>query len=164
VSEIGFYHLTQTTLEGALPRLLEKVLMAGHRVVLRAVTPERLDTVDRHLWTYSNASFLPHGTKADGFADQQPIWLTTIEENPNRASVLVLLEGAPLGNVEGFERVLDLFDGNDPSAVSRARGRWKDCRSAGHTLVYWRQTERGGWVADRRVDSSTPSAEDPPPV
>ncbi len=143
--EIGFYHLTRSSLEEALPRLLEKILAAGHRVVLRARSRERLEQLDRHLWTYRRDSFLPHGTRADGFAERQPVYLTTEIENPNRATVLVLVEGAPHEGLEGFERVLDLFDGSEPEAVEGARRRWREARAAGHHVVYWQQDERGRW-------------------
>ena len=36
---------------------------------------------------------MPHGTAKDGFAKDQPIWLTTLEDNPNSARILVLTDG-----------------------------------------------------------------------
>jgi DNA polymerase III subunit chi len=154
VTEVGFYHLTSGKLEQVLPRLLEKALAGGHRVVLRGVGEERLDAIDRWLWTYDKEGFLPHGTKADGFADRQPIWLTTGSDVPNGASVLMLIEGAPHGEIDRFARVLDLFDGNDPAALEAARGRWRDCRARGVELTYWQQGERGGWRAAHRVPAA----------
>lgn len=158
MSEIGFYHLTRTGLEQALPRLLEKVLASGQRAVLRAVTPQRLEGIDRHLWTYSREAFLPHGTKADGYPQEQPIWLTTGTDNPNGATVLVAIEGAAIEDAATFARVLDLFDGNDEEAVKAARERWRRARAAGHRLVYWRQTDRGGWKADHTAEPTASSA------
>ncbi|GBD41309.1 hypothetical protein HRbin39_00688 [bacterium HR39] len=149
MSEIAFYHLTRSRLEEALPRLLEKVLEAGKRAVVRGTDPERIEHLARVLWTYERDSFLPHGTQRDGFPERQPVWLTTEAENPNRAQVLVLVDGAEHEGIEGFERVLDLFDGNDPEQLERARGRWKAARAAGHTLTYWRQDERGRWRRER---------------
>lgn len=154
--EIGFYHLTRTSLEQALPRLLGKVLASGQRAVLRAGSAERLDLLDRHLWTFDPGSFLPHGTAADGFAEDQPVWLTTGTDRPNGAQVLLLVDGAG-PDVAGFERVIDLFDGNDPDAVAAARLRWKARRTEGHRLVYWRQNERGRWVRQQET-GGTPSA------
>lgn len=145
MTEIGFYHLTRATLEQALPNLLERVLAAGQRAVLRVGGPERLEALDRHLWTYRNDAFLAHGTKADGFAAEQPIWLTAGDDNPNGAKVLLLADGAPPEPMTGFDRVLDLFDGNDPDAVTSARERWKAAKAAGHKLVYWQQDEQGRW-------------------
>jgi DNA polymerase-3 subunit chi len=149
VSEIGFYHLTRSSLEQALPRLLEKILESGRRAVLRAADPERLEGLDRALWTYGRDSFLPHGTRADGFPEAQPILLTTGEDRANGADVLVLVDAAPMGDLAPYARVLDLFEGRSEEAVAMARERWRQARAAGHRLVYWQQDERGGWIKAR---------------
>lgn len=150
MSEIGFYHLTRSTLEQALPRLLEKVLQAGLRAVVRCPGPERLEALDRALWTTPPDSFLPHGSAADGNAELQPIWLTTGSDRPNGAEVLVLVEDAPEDGLEDFARVLVPFDGADAAAVARARERWRAWKAAGHQLLYWQQDERGRWIKARQ--------------
>ncbi|HUZ74357.1 MAG TPA: DNA polymerase III subunit chi [Stellaceae bacterium] len=147
MSEVGFYHLGTTPLERALPRLLERALAEGHRAVVIAGSAERVAALDALLWTYSDASFLPHGAVRDGTEPRQPIWLTTADENPNGATMLVLVDGAASAQLAGFRRVCDLFDGNDEAAVAAARARWRAAKAAGHDLVYWRQTATG-W--DRR--------------
>lgn len=143
MAEIGFYHLLATPLDRALPRLLERALAAGHRVVLRAGSAERVLHLDALLWRYDEASFLPHGTARDGNPPAQPVWLTERAENPNRASMLVLVDGVEAEDWDGFARGADLFDGNDAEAVEAARRRWRRARTAGHRLVYWRQTGAG---------------------
>jgi DNA polymerase III subunit chi len=145
LTEIGFYHLTRSTLEEALPRLLEKAHAAGHKVIVRGSDAERLELLNRALWTYAKESFLPHGTRADGHPERQPIYLTTDTDNPNGAAVLVLVDGAEATDLAGFVRRLELFDGGDPDAVARARLRWREAQAAGHACVYWQQNERGGW-------------------
>lgn len=147
--QVGFYHLTRSRLEEALPRLLEKVLEAGQRAVVRVADGEQLELLNRALWTYRRESFLPHGTRADGFAERQPIYLTAGLENPNGARVLVLVGGASTEGMADYARCLDLFDGNDPEAVAAARARWRAAREAGHELVYWQQKEGGGWQRAR---------------
>src|SRR4051812_32463308 len=102
MTDVGFYHLTATTLESALPRLLEKVLAAGQRAVVMAGSPERVEALNGQLWTYNPGSFLPHGSKADGSAADQPVWLTDQDENPNSAAVLVLTEGVRSERVADF--------------------------------------------------------------
>ena len=64
----------------------------------------------------------------------QPIWLTHRAENPNGASMIVLVDGVEAEDLESFARCADLFDGNDADAVEAARGRWRRAREAGHTL------------------------------
>jgi len=145
MTEVGFYHLTRTPLDRALPKLLEKVVAGGMRAVVIAGSDERVAALDAALWTYEQLSFLPHGSARDGSAEDQPIWLTTDDENPNGASVLVLTDGVQSANVGQFARCLDMFDGRDAESVAAARERWKAMKSAGHTLAYWQQNEAGGW-------------------
>jgi DNA polymerase-3 subunit chi len=144
LAEIGFYHLLSTPLERALPRLLERALGQGLRIVVQAGSPERVEHLTALLWTYDEASFLPHGAARDGNAATQPIWLTCQPENPNGATMLVLVDGVEVDDLAGYSRCADLFDGNNPDAVVAARGRRRAATAAGHTLTYWQQTA-GGW-------------------
>lgn len=146
MSEIGFYHLVRSPLEKALPKLLQKVLESGARAVVMAGSAERVESLAAVLWTYDPNSFLPHGSARDGKPEQQPIWLTERDENPNGATILVLTDGARSEAVAGYARCLEIFDGGDPDAVSRARERWASYKAAGHGLTYWQQTETGGWA------------------
>jgi DNA polymerase III subunit chi len=141
--EVGFYHLLSTPVERALPRLLERALGQGHRVVLQAGSPERVEHLNALLWTYDEAGFLPHGSARDGNPAAQPIWLTHQQENPNGASILFLVDGIAADDLTGFARCIDMFDGNDPDAVQSARDRWRAASTAGHTLTYWQQTAKG---------------------
>jgi len=151
LTEIGFYHLKVTPLERALPRLLERALKDGYRIIVMAGSTERVEHLNQLLWTYDDASFLAHGSARDGHADRQPIFLTAAEGNPNHAEMLVLVDGVCPASLAGFKRVCDLFDGNDEAAVGAARQRWREAKAAGHDLTYWEQTV-GGWVK-RGADS-----------
>jgi len=144
VTEIRFYHLRTTALERALPQLLEKILARGTRAVVMAGSAERVAALDDALWTYDDRSFLPHGSARDGFAEEQPVWLTLQPENPNGAQVLVLTDGA-VAEVGGWPMVLEIFDGNSEEAVATARERWKAHKAAGHELTYWKQDDQGKW-------------------
>ena len=143
MTDIHFYHMTRKTLEQALPELLEKTLGKGWHAVVMAGSPERVESLTQHLWTYKPEGFLPHGNAKDGHAEDQPIWLTVEDERPNAAQVLFLTDGAQSAQLGQYERVCDMFDGNDEQAVSAARARWAACKSAGHSLTYWQQGENG---------------------
>jgi DNA polymerase-3 subunit chi len=143
MTEIGFYHLRTMPLERALPKLLERALQQGYRVVVMAGSPERVEQLNALLWTYDDASFLPHGSARDGNAERQPIWLTCKDENPNAASMLVLVDGMWPESRGAFLRCLDIFDGRDEEAVAAARERWTQAKAEGHSLTYWQQTEAG---------------------
>jgi DNA polymerase-3 subunit chi len=145
MTEIGFYHLTKSPLEEALPRLLERAIAAGHRILIRAPNEAEVERLNSALWTYGEASFLPHGSAKDGWADEQPIYLTFEDDNPNTADLACQLGGAEAAGLDGFKRVLDLFDGADADAVAAARERWRRYMAAGHQLSYWQQKPSGGW-------------------
>jgi DNA polymerase-3 subunit chi len=141
MTEVGFYHLTRTGAEAALPQLLNRTLAAGQRAVVRSPDAARLAALDATLW--ESADFLPHGTAADGDAAIQPIWLTDTDEAPNGGQYLFLLDGAAAPDLAVFTRVFDLFDGNDEAQVIAARARWAAAKDAGHSLTYWQQGPRG---------------------
>lgn len=145
MTEISFYHLQRRSLEETLPRLLERVLASNQRAVVLAESDERVEALNSYLWTYSSDSFLPHGSARDGFSADQPIFLTSNEENPNDATILVLADEILPSYVGAFARCLDLFNGNDPAAVQNARDRWRLYKSQGHTVTYWRQDDAGRW-------------------
>ena len=144
-TEVNFYHLTVSGLEDALPRLLAKTLQAGERAVVMLGSPERVDALNTHLWTFDPGSFLPHGSGRDGDAGRQPIWLTHTDENPNGARFLFLADRASSGRVAEFSRCFELFDGRDEVAVAESRERWKGYKAAGHAVAYYQQTPSGGW-------------------
>ncbi|MCS6891986.1 MAG: DNA polymerase III subunit chi [Rhodovarius sp.] len=142
--EIGFYHLTRSTLEQALPRLLGRVLALPGRAMVLCGSADRLAALDASLWLCEEPDWLPHGTPATGEADLQPIWLTTEDgPAPNGARHLFLVDGATSAHLDAFDRAFDLFDGQDEAALAAARQRWRAARAAGHVLTYWQQGPRG---------------------
>lgn len=145
MTEVSVYKLTVTPLEKTLPKLMEKVLQGGSRAVIVSPSKERVDILNTLLWTYTTLTFLPHGTADDGFADQQPIWLTSTLENPNGADVLVLCDGAQASPLQGFSRCLDLFDGNDTDSTQEARKRIEQYKQQGFAVNYWQQDPAGAW-------------------
>jgi DNA polymerase-3 subunit chi len=144
-TEVLFYHLEHRPLEQVLPSLVVKTLERGWRAVIQAGSEERVDALDTQLWTFSEDSFLPHGTRKDGFAARQPVWLTTGEENPNGAAVRFLVDGADLASLEGYARIVYLFDGHNEATVGRARESWKRAKGAGCAVTYWQQSREGRW-------------------
>ncbi|MDB5398444.1 MAG: polymerase subunit chi [Acetobacteraceae bacterium] len=139
MTEIGFYHLTRSTLTQALPQLLARTLAAGQRALVFGSDVAALDALSTALW--AQPAWLPHGTASDGDADLQPIWLSADAEPVNGARYLFLVEGAETDRIRDYDRAFDIFDGNSPEAVAAARTRWKTAKEAGHSLAYWQQTE-----------------------
>jgi len=143
--DILFYHLTETKMEDALPPLLEKSLERKWRVAVQTISDERGGVIDNHLWTYRTESFLPHGLESEDFAESQPILITATDANRNAAKVRFFIDGAEPGDLEGYERVVFMFDGYDDAQLAAARGQWKRLKTDGHVLSYWQQNRDGRW-------------------
>jgi DNA polymerase-3 subunit chi len=153
--EIAFYHHQTRRIEDTLPKLLERSLARGWRVVVQATSDRRLAALDQELWGYRPDSFLPHGTKRDPSPETQPVYLTCADENPNGADVRFFVEGAHIapvldGAAAPKERAVLLFDGENPDELANARAQWKELRDAGQTLVYQQQDESGRWIEKAR--------------
>lgn len=143
-TEIRFYHLQRSRLEQALPQLLSRTLAKGWRAVVKAGSEERVEALNASLWTEDESSFIPHGSAKDGDAGMQPVWLTAKDENPNKADVLMLVDGAECPEPEKYQLVCTVFDGNDSEALERTRTQWKALKDKGLTpLTYWQQTASG---------------------
>jgi DNA polymerase III subunit chi len=150
MTEILFYHLQRQPLERVLPTLIEKSLERGWRVIVHAASEERIEALDSQLWTFRDDSFLPHGTWREAESSEQPVLLTVYDDNPNAAAVRFLVDGAPVpANADAYQRIVVIFDGEDPDAVAEARERWKEGRAKGFDVTYWQADEQGRW---RRMD------------
>ena len=148
--DILFYHLERKPLDAVLPGLLEKTLERGQTAFIKVGSPERLKALDDHLWTYRDDMFLPHGTSEEGKPESQPILLCLHDTNVNSASYIFIVDNAELPEQSAMEathveRIIILFDGNDPDALDKARSQWKTLKTTSHALTYWQQAENGRW-------------------
>ena len=150
MAEVWFYHLERRALEQVLPGMVEKSLERGWNAVIEAPGEERVAALDTLLWTWSDESFVPHGTARDGEPERQPVYLTAGTENPNRAKVRFCVDGADpsaaLAADASYDRVAVLFDGNDDEAVALARRQWSALKGTTHDRAYWQADGNGRWA------------------
>ncbi|SFH22357.1 DNA polymerase III, chi subunit [Palleronia marisminoris] len=141
-----FYHLTRRPLEEVLPQLLERSLKQGWRVLVRGRNARRIEALDLHLWSYAEDSFLPHGLAGGAHDAAQPVLLTADPLPADGRPCVMSVEGADVtaDEVVAAERVCVIFDGNDPSALDRARTQWRTLTGAGANAQYWSE-ESGQW-------------------
>jgi DNA polymerase-3 subunit chi len=150
VTEVRFHHLERRRVDQALPSLLEAALEEGRRVLVRASSDEMVAALNERLWTYDDASFLPHGAAGDGDPMTQPIFLTSGLGNPNAATMLVRLSDAETSEADdAFDLVVLMFDGRDEAALGRARSEWRRLKDEGRTISYWRESDEGAWERAR---------------
>ena len=147
MSEALFYHLERRSLEDVLPGLLEKSLARGWRALVKTDSSERAEALDSLLWTYDDESFLAHGQAGDGDAARQPVFISTLDDNPNGAQILFCAATGPgdwaSASLSTLARVVMLFDGRDPALLEQARAAWKSAKAAGHDVTYWKESPSG---------------------
>ncbi len=145
MAEVLFYHLTESTLEEALPGLLEKSVERGWRAVVQTGTEEGRDALDAHLWIFRDDSFIAHATDREAFPDEQAVLLTTSHDNLNGAQIRFLVDGAEPPDLSVYARAVFMFDGHDAMQLEAARGHWKLMKTHGHAVTYWQQTPERRW-------------------
>ncbi len=146
MTEVRFYHLQRQSEEQVLPVILSKALERGHRIIVRMPDQRAVEKMNDHLWNFHPNSFLPHGSEKNGKGELQPIWLTDKDENPNKADVLIIAQGAQCEQQGDFKLCCEMLNGNDEAAVTAARGRWKTYKEKEFDVTYWQQDESGRWA------------------
>ncbi len=141
--EVGFYHLSRTSMPRALSRLLGRTLQAGERALVSCRDEAQLKALDAALWLSEEPDWLPHGTAPASDPIEQPIWLSTGIEAANGARFLFLVDAEDPAPLTGFTRVFDVFDGGVEPVVAAARRRWQAASAAGHAPSYWQEGPRG---------------------
>ena len=141
--QVDFYHLTSMPLERALPRIAERVLAGGDRLVIVSSDESQQSSLDRLLWEYTPESFLPHGRAGTGDDAAQPILIAPAVTVANGAKHIALVDGTWRDDALSFTRVFHFFD---EDRIDAARAAWKSL--AAHAEVerrYWKQNEAGKW-------------------
>ena len=145
MSEVYFYHLTQTRLEVALPKILERALSADWSVELRIGIKAEEEPISDAIWKGPDESFLPHCSEDNDKLYDHPIVLSKSPLSEVR-DCLIVVDQAELqeNEVEKFKRVCLLFDSQNEVELTKARASWKSLSDAGVNTVYWAE-DQGTW-------------------
>lgn len=141
--QVDFYHLTRQPLDRVLPQIAEKVLATGARLLIVVADDDERARLDRHLWTYSTDSFLPHAQLGTGDDRAQPILLAPDINAANGAKSIALADGIWRPDALDFDRAFHFFD---EERIRDARAAWKLLKDRdGVQPRYWKQNDAGRW-------------------
>ena len=141
--QVDFYHLTAQPLDRVLPQIAEKVLATGARLLVVVADDDERVRLDRHLWTYSPESFLPHARLGAGDDAAQPVLLAPDLNAANGAKNVALADGVWRPDALDFDRAFHFFD---EERIRDARAAWKLLKDRdGVTPRYWKQNDAGRW-------------------
>lgn len=141
--QVNFYHLTRTPLERALPRIAEKVLESGGRLLIVVEDAAMRGKLDQSLWAYRSESFLPHAQAGGPEDARQPVLIGAGVDAANGARNVALVDGMWRDEALDFDRAFHFFD---EDAIVEARIAWKALADReGVVRNYWKQDENGRW-------------------
>lgn len=145
--EFNIYQAAEGKLVQVVVKLLEKAYNSGHRSVFFSPVPERIDVIDKTLWTFSTNTFIPHGSYKFGFPEMQAIYLTDKYENPNSADILAVTDSFEISDqfVGNFEKIMFICE--EKTQIERARETYQLLKKDGKYVKYWKQSVNG-WVKD----------------
>ena len=146
MSEVYFYHLTQTRFEVALPKILERALSADWTVELRIGMDADVEFISDAIWKGPDDSFLPHCLEDNVKLHDYPIVLSKSPLSEVRDCLIVVNQAELKENeVEKFKRVCLLFDSKNEIELTNARETWKNLSDAGLKTSYWAE-DNGKWA------------------
>jgi DNA polymerase-3 subunit chi len=141
--QVDFYQLAGASIDQVLPRLAERVLAEGERLLVVADDSTILAHLDTLLWGYAPESFLPHGRAGEADEGVQPILLATTLAAVNGARRLAIVDGRWRDEALAFERSFYLFDN---AAIEGARAAWRALgKRDGVERRFWKRDEDGRW-------------------
>ena len=144
--QVDFYHLTGAPVERVLPRLAERVLETGGRLLVVSADTELLDRLDSHFWSYRPESFLPHGKAGADGAEAQPILLSPDFAAVNGARNVALADGVWDDAALTFDRAFLLFGWE---RIEEARAVWRALKDREELeRRFWKQDEEGRWTRE----------------
>lgn len=141
--QVDFYHLTRSPLDRVLPRIAERIVGDGVRLLVVVRDDEQAAAIDKLLWTYAPDSFLPHAIAGAGDDAAQPVLIATAVAPGNAARHIALVDGVWRDEALTFDRAFHFFD---EAMIGEARVAWKALADRdGVERRYWKQLETGGW-------------------
>jgi DNA polymerase-3 subunit chi len=141
--QVDFYQLAGASVDQVLPRLAERVLAEGERLLIVADDAGVLTHLDKLLWRYAAESFLAHGLAGHGDEAQQPVLLATELVATNGAKRLAIVDGRWRDEALAFDRTFYLFDNG---ALDGARAAWRALGAIdGVERRFWKRDEEGRW-------------------
>ena len=146
MSEVFFYHLTKTTLEIALPKILERALSEKWSIEIRTSANTNLDEISNAIWRGPEESFLPHCLEDHEDLQDYPIVLCKSPLKDWRDCLIVVGQADLKENeVKNYKRICLIFDAKIEVELSKARKSWKKLSEEGIKTTYWSE-DKGRWV------------------
>ncbi|AAU04316.1 DNA polymerase III subunit chi [Rickettsia typhi] len=109
MQQFSIYHTSDELLLKAILCLLEKCYYSDLKSVILTTDVDQQEMLNKNLWTYSRKQFIPHGSKFDPQPTKQPIYITDELQNPNNASVLIIISPTDIEKILQVKEYIRVF-------------------------------------------------------
>ena len=132
MGKVEFIKLSKPEKARFLCELSEEGLAAGRRVLVIVQDDNQGVTLDRFMWSWQKGAFIPHAYD-NGAVEciDEPVVITTKEENPNGAELLIMGKPCSLEFIRRFRQVFDFAEIFDDQLADASRTRFAKYREAG---------------------------------
>ncbi|SFL16618.1 DNA polymerase III, chi subunit [Nitrosomonas aestuarii] len=126
-------------------RLCAKALNQDSRAIVYTPDADKLDELDKLLWTFQSTSFLPHCyiDENETLVNATPIVLSNRIVNEHAFDMLVNLNEHCPSAFDQFKRVIEVV-GQSSEDKSSARARYRFYKQAGYELYHHNLAETTG--------------------
>jgi DNA polymerase-3 subunit chi len=134
VTRVGFYVVQAAGAGDRLTvaaRLADKAFQQGHRIYINAADRDEATSLDRLLWDFRPASFLPHGLVGEDGAER--IAIGWGQEPEPHDDLLINLQLRPPAFFARFHRVAEVVT-QDEQSLAALRASWRFYRERGYQL------------------------------
>ena len=101
--EINIYKTTE--ISKVLPKLVENIVTQGKKIYLYCDSHEQEQDLDYLLWSYSQLSFIPHGTTSDHYISDQVVLLGQDLYYNTAAEILICA-----GKVDNLDSIIERYE------------------------------------------------------
>ncbi|MBL1276563.1 MAG: DNA polymerase III subunit chi [Ectothiorhodospiraceae bacterium] len=133
MTKVDFYILSTGTREQLACRLAEKAYTLGNRIYIHTETTEQSTLMDELLWSFREASFVPHEQYQAGSESESPIQIGCHNSPESHCEVLINLSSEVPLFFSRFLRVAELV-GTEKEAKTQGRDRFRFYRDRGYPL------------------------------
>ncbi|MCX4079243.1 DNA polymerase III subunit chi [Rickettsia rhipicephali] len=109
MQQFSIYQTSDELLLKSILLLIEKCYYSDLKSVILTADADQQEMLNKNLWTYSRKQFIPHGSKLDPQPEKQPIYITDELQNPNNASVLVIISPTDIEKILQAKEYIRVF-------------------------------------------------------
>jgi DNA polymerase-3 subunit chi len=151
MQQFSIYQTTQELLVKAITLLTEKCYHSNLKSVILVPDIEQQELLNKTFWTYSRKQFIPHGSKLDPSPEKQPIYITDELQNPNDASVLLIISPIQIEKIlenkeyiNHFQRIIIIYD--SPTELKELAAKVEKLNIAEKSIDCYKQNLNGSWA------------------